>query len=41
MHNILKGIRTLTPESGDTLLVELRLTLLDLVRPEEWEKREK
>ena len=41
MHNILKGIRTLTPESGDALLVELHLTLLDLVRAEEWERRGK
>lgn len=30
-HNVLKGVRTLSPELMDTLLYHLRLSLLDLV----------
>ncbi|MGH9663617.1 MAG: hypothetical protein ACRD9L_04240 [Bryobacteraceae bacterium] len=35
MHNIIKGIRTLTPEMGDQVLKCLRWSLLDLLDPEE------
>jgi hypothetical protein len=35
MHNVLKGIRTLSPEVADLLLRELRLSLLDLLDPSE------
>src|SRR5687767_3214666 len=31
MHNVLKGIRTMSPEVGDRILYHLRLSALDLV----------
>ncbi|MEO7144042.1 MAG: hypothetical protein ABI165_11155 [Bryobacteraceae bacterium] len=35
MHNMLKGVRMLTPEMGDQILRCLRWSLLDLLEPEE------
>ena len=35
VHNVLKGVRDLTPEIGDVILHELKLDLLDLVEPED------
>ncbi|HWB99940.1 MAG TPA: hypothetical protein VG672_24700 [Bryobacteraceae bacterium] len=34
LHNVLKGVRAMTPEIGDLLLVTLKLDLLDLFEPE-------
>lgn len=35
MHNVIKGVRMLTPEMGDQILKCLRWSLLDLLEPEE------
>jgi transcriptional regulator with XRE-family HTH domain len=34
IHNILKGVRILSPEIGDQILQELNLSLFDLLNPE-------
>lgn len=34
IHNVLKGVRGLTPEIGDLLLAKLKLDLLDLFEHE-------
>lgn len=34
IHNVLKGVRSLTPEIGDLLLSKLKLDLLDLFEHE-------
>ena len=34
IHNVLKGVRSLTPEIGDLLLAKLKLDLLDLFEHE-------
>jgi hypothetical protein len=34
MHNLLKGIRTMSSETGDRILFQLRLSALDLVDPQ-------
>ena len=42
MHNVLKGKRTLSPETADKILLHLRLDLLDLLEPGElieWRRR--
>jgi hypothetical protein len=36
LHNILKGVRVLSPQIGDVLLRHLHITVLDLLREEEW-----
>ncbi|MDX2152644.1 MAG: helix-turn-helix transcriptional regulator [Bryobacteraceae bacterium] len=38
VHNVLKGQRMLTPATADRLLREFRMTVLDLVEPEEWDR---
>ena len=35
IHNVLKGTRTLSPDTADIILHILRLDLLDLIQPEE------
>jgi len=35
LHNVLKGVRVLSPEIGDVLLRHLHITLLDLLKDEE------
>jgi hypothetical protein len=35
LHNVLKGVRGLSPEIGDVLLRHLHITLLDLLKEEE------
>lgn len=35
MHNVLKGVRSLTPEVADLLLASLGLSVLDMIAPEE------
>lgn len=39
IHNVLKGVRTLSPEVGDQILVHLRISLIDFVQREELTKR--
>jgi hypothetical protein len=39
LHNVLKGARVLSPQIGDVLLRHLHITLLDLLRDEEWNER--
>jgi len=42
IHNVLKGKRLLSPERSDEILHNLRMDLLDLVRPEDllaWRER--
>jgi hypothetical protein len=39
LHNILKGVRVLSPQIGDVLLRHLHITVLDLLREEEWTAR--
>ena len=39
LHNVLKGVRVLTPQIGDVLLRHLHITLLDLLKDEEWNER--
>jgi hypothetical protein len=36
LHNVLKGVRVLSPQIGDVLLRHLHITVLDLLREEEW-----
>jgi hypothetical protein len=36
LHNVLKGVRVLSPQIGDVLLHHLHITLLDLLKDEEW-----
>ena len=36
LHNVLKGVRVLSPQIGDVLLRHLHITLLDLLKDEEW-----
>jgi DNA-binding transcriptional regulator YdaS (Cro superfamily) len=38
MHNILKGTRSLSPEVADNILYHLRLSVLDLCDPREFER---
>lgn len=35
MHNVLKGVRSLTPEVADLLLASLGLSMLDMITPDE------
>lgn len=35
VHNLLKGIRTLTPDAGDQLMSKLGITVLDLIEADE------
>jgi hypothetical protein len=39
LHNVLKGVRVLSPQMGDVLLHHLRITLLDLLNADELELR--
>lgn len=39
LHNVLKGVRVLSPQIGDVLLRHLHITLLDLLKEEEWNER--
>lgn len=39
LHNVLKGVRVLSPQMGDVLLRHLHITLLDLLNDEEWNER--
>lgn len=39
LHNVLKGVRVLSPHIGDVLLRHLHITVLDLLREEEWTAR--
>jgi len=39
LHNVLKGVRVLSPQIGDVLLRHLHITLLDLLKDEEWNGR--
>jgi len=39
LHNVLKGVRVLSPQIGDVLLRHLHITVLDLLREEEWNGR--
>ena len=34
MHNVLKGVRSMSPDTGDRILFHLRLSALDLVDPQ-------
>lgn len=36
LHNVLKGVRVLSPQIGDVLLHHLHITLLDLLKDDEW-----
>jgi len=36
LHNVLKGVRVLSPQIGDVLLRHLHITLLDLLKDEDW-----
>lgn len=36
LHNVLKGARVLSPQMGDLLLRHLHITLLDLLRADEF-----
>jgi plasmid maintenance system antidote protein VapI len=38
MHNVLKGVRTLSPEMADQILDCLGMSVLDLFGPEEWKE---
>ena len=38
MHNVLKGVRTLSPELADQILDSLAMSVFDLIEPEEWEE---
>jgi transcriptional regulator with XRE-family HTH domain len=38
IHNVLKGTRLLSLEMSDHILRELRIDLLDLIEPEDFEK---
>ena len=43
VHNVLKGKRLLSAERADEILRELKIDLLDLIRPEdlmEWRRRD-
>ena len=43
IHHVLKGIRVLSPETADKILLQLRLDLLDLLEPGElleWRQRQ-
>jgi transcriptional regulator with XRE-family HTH domain len=35
MHNLLKGVRILSPQMGDRILKKLRMSVLDLCEPDE------
>lgn len=35
LHNVLKGVRVLSPQIGDVLLHHLHITLLDLLKDDE------
>jgi hypothetical protein len=39
LHNVLKGVRVLSPQMGDLLLHHLHITLLDLLNADELELR--
>lgn len=39
LHNVLKGVRVLSPQMGDLLLHHLHITLLDLLDADELELR--
>ena len=39
LHNVLKGVRALSPQIGDVLLRHLHITLFDLLKDEEWDER--
>jgi hypothetical protein len=38
IHHVLKGKRALSPETADKILLQLRLDLLDLLEPGEWDQ---
>lgn len=38
IHNVLKGVRALSPELGDQILVHLRISLIDFLRVQEMSK---
>jgi len=40
MHNVLSGVRSLTPITADRILKKLGLTVLDLVAPEDRRRQE-
>ncbi len=43
IHNVLKGKRVLSADTADEVLQQLRIDLLDLIRPEDlmvWRRRE-
>jgi len=40
LHNVLKGVRVLSPQIGDLLLRHLHITLLDLLKDEDWTARD-
>ncbi len=39
LHNVLKGVRVLSPQIGDLLLHHLHITLVDLLNADELELR--
>jgi hypothetical protein len=39
LHNVLKGVRVLSPQMGDLLLHHLHITLVDLLNADELELR--
>jgi hypothetical protein len=39
IHNVLKGKRFLSLPTADQILRQMRIDLLDLIRPEDWEQR--
>ena len=40
LHNVLKGVRVLSPHIGDVLMHHLHITVLDLLKDEDWAARE-
>lgn len=36
LHHVLKGVRVLSPQIGDVLLRHLNITLLDLLKDDDW-----
>ena len=39
LHNMLKGVRALSPQMGDLILHHLHITLLDLLKTDEFPKK--
>jgi hypothetical protein len=40
LHNVLKGVRVLSPQIGDVLMRHLNITVLDLLHDDDWNQRD-